>query len=137
MNRIEFSHLLSNARKHLGVGKNELCRLTKFTFVQLQLIEDNPNNFALDKAIVYLQGLNCRLVLVKDTEAISISSISDISLWLKSARKGKYTQRGLASLIHCSYPTIANIERQAHKVSIDLFLKLVDALAYNIKIEKI
>lgn len=57
MNRTDFCQLLINTRQNMDVGKNEMCRLTGFTFVQLQLLEDKPNNFAIKKAIDYLAAL--------------------------------------------------------------------------------
>ena len=45
MNRIEFSQQLIVQRESAGIGKNELCRLTGFTFNQLQYLEKASNNY--------------------------------------------------------------------------------------------
>ena len=57
MDRIEFSQMLVQAREDAGLGKNEMCRRTGYTFVQLQLLETKPNNFAMDKAFHYLESV--------------------------------------------------------------------------------
>ena len=135
MNRIEFSQMLVQAREHAGHGKNEMCRQTGYTFVQLQLLETKPNNFAMDKAFHYLESIGMTLAVWKDENDTKLSDIASIATWLKAARNGVYTQRSLAEAVGCTYPTIANIERGSNKVTVDNFLKLADTLGYTIKIE--
>lgn len=137
MDRIEFCKLLIDTRQNMSVGKNEMCRLTGFTFVQLQLLEDKPNNFAIKKAIDYLAALHCVIVLSRSCSAMQINDVEKFSFWLKQKRKGKFSQRDLAKSVGCSYPTIANIERNSNIPTIDVFLKIVDVLGYNIEIKPI
>lgn len=135
MNRIEFSQMLVLARERIGLGKNEMCRQTGYTFVQLQLLETKPNNFAMNKAFHYLDSIGMILAIHKDGNSIKLNDIESIATWLKAARNGIYTQRSLAEAVGCTYPTIANIERGSNKVTVDNFLKLADTLGYTIKIE--
>ena len=135
MDRIEFSQLLVQAREHVGLGKNEMCRQTGYTFVQLQLLETKPNNFAMNKAFHYLDSIGMILAIGKDGNSTKLNDIESIATWLKTARNGIYTQRSLAEAVGCTYPTIANIERGSNKVTVDNFLKLADTLGYTIKIE--
>lgn len=135
MDRIEFSQMLVQAREDAGLGKNEMCRRTGYTFVQLQLLETKPNNFAMDKAFHYLESVAMTLSIAKDGCSTKLTDIASIAAWLKDARNGIYTQRSLAEVVGCTYPTIANIERCSNKVTVDNFLKLADTLGYTIKIE--
>lgn len=135
MNRIEFSQILVQARENAGLSKNEMCRRTGYTFVQLQLIETKPNNFAMNKAFHYLESIEMALFIAKDSCNAKLTDIASIAVWLKAARNGIYTQRSLAEAVGCTYPTIANIERGSNKVTVDNFLKLADTLGYTIKIE--
>ena len=135
MDRIEFSQMLVQARENAGLGKNEMCRRTGYTFVQLQLLETKPNNFAMDKAFHYLESIEMTLSIAKDGCSIKLTDIASIATWLKAARNGIYTQRSLAEVVGCTYPTIANIERGSNKVTVNNFLKLADTLGYTIKIE--
>lgn len=135
MDRIEFSQMLVLARERIGLGKNEMCRQTGYTFVQLQLLETKPNNFAMNKAFHYLDSIGMILSIDKDGNSTKLNDIESIATWLKTARNGIYTQRSLAEAVGCTYPTIANIERGSNKVTVDNFLKLADTLGYTIKIE--
>ena len=135
MDRIEFSQMLVLARERIGLGKNEMCRQTGYTFVQLQLLETKPNNFAMNKAFHYLDSIGMILAIDKDGNSTKLNDIESIATWLKAARNGIYTQRSLAEAVGCTYPTIANIERGSNKVTVDNFLKLADSLGYTIKIE--
>lgn len=137
MDRIEFCKKLIDTRQNMGIGKNEMCRLTGFTFVQLQLLEDKPNNFAIKKAIDYLAALHCVMVLSYSRSTMQINDVEKFSCWLKQKRKGKFSQRDLATAVGCSYPTIANIERNSNIPTIDVFLKIVEVLGYNIEIKSI
>ncbi|WP_455945247.1 helix-turn-helix domain-containing protein [Leyella stercorea] len=136
MDRIEFSQMLVLARERIGLGKNEMCRQTGYTFVQLQLLETKPNNFAMNKAFHYLDSIGMILAIDKDGNSTKLNDIESIATWLKTARNGIYTQRSLAEAVGCTYPTIANIERGSNKVTVDNFLKLADTLGYTIKIEQ-
>ena len=135
MDRIEFGQMLVLARERIGLGKNEMCRQTGYTFVQLQLLETKPNNFAMNKAFHYLDSIGMILAIDKDGNSTKLNDIESIATWLKAARNGIYTQRSLAEAVGCTYPTIANIERGSNKVTVDNFLKLADTLGYTIKIE--
>lgn len=135
MDRIEFSQMLVLARERIGLGKNEMCRQTGYTFVQLQLLETKPNNFAMNKAFHYLDSIGMILAIDKDGNSTKLNDIESIATWLKAARNDIYTQRSLAEAVGCTYPTIANIERGSNKVTVDNFLKLADTLGYTIKIE--
>lgn len=135
MNRAEFCQLLVETREKTGLSKNAMCRLTGFTFGQLQFLEAKPNNFSMDKAFYYLDCI-CKVVIVqKGRSKKMLCDMNSVASWLQNARKGVYSQRTLATAIDCAYPTIANIERGSSKVTVDIFLKLVDVLGYTIKIE--
>lgn len=137
MDRKTFSYMLVKQREHANVGKNELCRLTGFTFLQLQRIERAYNNYKMDLAIKYLSSLSLVLLLEREDNKTIIHSNSDIANWLKQARNGVFTQRKLAEAIESSHVIIANLERGFRLFHVDMFISLVDLLNYNIKIEKI
>ena len=63
MDRKTFSSLLVNQRENHNIGKNELCRMTGFTFLQLQRLESASNNFNMNLALRYLTSVNAALVL--------------------------------------------------------------------------
>lgn len=78
---------------------------------------------------------HCVIVLSDSRSAMQISNVKKFGAWLKQKRKGKFSQRDLATAIGCSYPTIANIERNSNIPTIDVFLKIVEVLGYYIEIK--
>ena len=66
MNRIEFSQQLIVQRESAGIGKNELCRLTGFTFNQLQYLEKASNNYNINLVCTYLAAINALKGKIKD-----------------------------------------------------------------------
>ena len=79
MDRIEFSQMLVLARERIGLGKNEMCRQTGYTFVQLQLLETKPNNFAMNKAFHYLDSIGMILAIDKDGNSTKLNDIESIA----------------------------------------------------------
>lgn len=136
MDRKTFSEQLVRQRESAKIGKNELCRMTGFTFLQLQRIEGASNNYKMDLVLKYLKALGEKIVLTKGKTKKVIKANADIADWLKQARKGIFTQRSLANTIESSFVVIANLERGFRQFHIDMFLKLIDTFNYNIKIEK-
>lgn len=137
MDRKQFCQLMADVRKQNPITTTDLSFAIKMLLPTLRRFEKGEHNFKIDKAIQYLHILGYRITLLNKGGKYTISTYVDIINFLKQARKNNFTQRDLALKVGCSYVTIANIERQSNIISIDLFLKLVDALAYNIKIEKI
>ncbi len=140
MNRDEFCKLMAAVRSKSKITTTELSFQIKMLLPTLRRFEKGEHNFKLDRVIQYLSILGYQIILYSKNETDCVFKIiqySDIPKFIKCARKDKYTQRELATNIGCTYATIANIERQSNIVSIDMFLKLVETLNYNVKIEKI
>lgn len=135
MDRKTFSSLLVNQRENHNIGKNELCRMTGFTFLQLQRLESASNNFNMNLALRYLTSVNAALVLCNEESSCILQEYDEYAVWLANARNGFYSLRKLAEAANCSYSAITNVERGKTVISIDLFLKLADTLGYTIKIE--
>ena len=135
MDRITFSSLLINEREKRNIGKNELCRMTGFTFLQLQRLESASNNFNMSLVFRYLTSVDAVLILCNGNNSYAMQEYSEYATWLANARNGLYSLRKLAETANCSYSAITNVERGKTIISIDLFLKLADTLGYAIKIE--
>lgn len=135
MNRATFSSLLVNQRENRNIGKNELCRMTGFTFLQLQRLESASNNFNMSLVFRYLVSVEAVLILCNNNNSCTLKEYDEYATWLVNARNGLYSLRKLAETANCSYSAITNVERGKTVISIDLFLKLADTLGYTIKIE--
>lgn len=137
MNRLDFCALMAHAKQESGKTTSDISFSMKMLLPTLRRFEKGEHNFNLKKVMEYLSVLCMRMVLVSDTRSCQCVSYDEIVAWMKNARQGIVSQRQLAEQIGCAYLTIANIERGATAVSVDTFLKIIDALGYTIKIEKI
>jgi DNA-binding XRE family transcriptional regulator len=102
-------------------------------------LESEKNNSSLDKVIQYLNAINLKISLVnkKTNERFLISQYKDVINWLTNSRKPDYTQRSLAEKVSCSYIAIAHIESEKSVVSVDIFLRLVDSLGFEVELSPI
>lgn len=137
MDRIEFCNLLVRAKEQSGKSTNTVSFDLRMQWSTLRRFEKGANNSNMKKVFEYMAVIDSCLHIVSDNSDKTILNYDDLINWIIKERKGKYTQRQLAEQIGCAYLTIANIERGATAVSVDTFLKIIDALGYTIKIEKI
>lgn len=135
MDRTEFCQLMAEAKKKSGVRTTDLCFQLRMLPPILRRLENGVHNFGVDKAIEYLNALGY-VIVISQNEAIQICEYGQFIAWLKDARKGIYTQQGLAEAIQVTQKTIANIETQKAKTSIDVFLKIADTLGYKVEIKE-
>lgn len=136
MDRKEFSSLLTQQREAKKIGKNEMCRLTGFTFHQLQRIENAGNNYNIGLALRYLSAIKSSMVIQKYKKERLCTEYNQLIKWLVSARKdNNYTQRKLAEAISISYVMLARVESNKSNLSIDVLLKILEVLGYNIEIK--
>lgn len=133
MDRIEFSNKLVKARENAGCGKNEMCRRTGFTFVQLQRIEQAANSYNMSLPLKYLNAINYHICVSDNGQQYKITSNDDLVSFLVQLRTGRMTQRQLSEACGRSFVAIANLERKNSIASIDTFLSIVNAL--NLKVE--
>ena len=135
MDRKEFSSLLVQQREAKNIGKNEMCRLTGFTFLQLQRIENAGNNYNMGLIFRYLSAIKLNMVLQKGKKEWVLFEYNQIPKWLSKVRCGNLSLRKLALTVGCAYSSVMNIEHEKVIVSIDLFLKIVDTFGYKIYIK--
>lgn len=137
MDRNEFSSLLVAQREANNIGKNELCRLAEFTFLQLQRIESAGNNYNMGLAFRYLSVVKSCVCLQKGKKEWVLTEYNQFPKWLVKVRDGKFSLRKLALVADCSYSAVTNVEHGKTVISIDLFLKIIEVLGYNIEIKPI
>lgn len=137
MERIEFCELILEAKRNSGITTSEISFKLKMLLPSLRRFEKGTHNFSVSKAIDYLKVVNSYIILEKKDSQMKffIIEYKDIINWLLKSRDGIYTQRMLTHKVGCANGTIGNIEAERSIMSIDLLLKLVDELGFNIKIE--
>ena len=135
MDRKDFSSRLVAQREANNIGKNELCRLTGFTFVQLQRLEKADNNYNMELVFRYLSVVRSSIILQKDKKEYCLTHYGQVPQWLSEARGEVLSLRKLAEIANCSYSAITNVEHGKTVISVDLFLKLIDVLGYSVEIK--
>lgn len=135
MTREQFCNNLLEHRKTSGVKMRDICFAMNVMPTAIYRLENGKNNFSMDKAIGYLSAINHRIYLIKEKIEFEIIKYEDIVRWVIQARLKIHTQRELATKIECTNATIANTELGKSIVSVDIFLRLVEALGYSINIQ--
>ena len=129
--------MMADAKKNSDKTTSEITFAMKMLLPTLRRFEKGDHNFNVKKVMEYLDVINHQLVLRSETKIDVCRTYDDVILWIKNTREGKYSQRKLAEVTQSSHNSITYIERQISTISIDMFLKIVQALGYQIKIEKL
>lgn len=136
MTRQAFCEKCRELRIKSNMTPTDLWKKTGLHHIQIRRIENGENNFNMRDIILFLSSLRTKLSLVSSSEKTVIGSYDDVIQWIVSARAGKFTQRDLSEKIHCSCSVIENAERKATTLRIDFFLRIVEALGYQIEFKK-
>lgn len=134
MDRIEFCKLLYNAKLASGKKMKDMCLALGLMPMDIYRLERGSHNFNVKKAIDYLGAIGHTVVLYNTNDEFTMREYSLFIDWLKNARKDKFTQRSLAQKIGHTYVAIANVETLKSIISIDVFLQVIEALGYELKI---
>lgn len=135
MTREEFCKLMEQAKTQAGITTNDLSFDMRMQWSTLRRFEKGEHNFSLVKVMEYLRVLHAQLVIYNEKSTVTIIEYSQLIKWLVSARKdNNYSQRKLAEAISISYVMLARVESNKSNLSIDMLLKILEVLGYNIKI---
>ena len=137
MNRIEFSNILKDKRESLDISKYKISKDTGLTALQLNRIEDAVNSYSMGNIFKYLDVINCRIALCKGKRIYILNNIEDFGSWVTKRRGQKMSMYALAKLIESNITTITRIETNQSSVGVDLFLKIIEAFGYTLKIEDV
>lgn len=135
MNRIEFSNMLKAKRESLGVSKYKISKDTGLTALQLNRIEDAANSYSMGNIFKYLDAIDCNICLYKGKRTNTFNCIEDFSSWVTKKRGKNITMYALGKQIGSNVVTITRIETKQTIVGVDLFLKIVEAFGWKLKIE--
>lgn len=137
MNRLDFCKLMEQAKIASGISASEISFSMRMLLPTLRRFEKGKHNFTLVKVMEYLKVLHAKLVIYNKESTITVDEYSQLVEWVVSARKDSYSQRKLAEAISVSYVMLARVESHKSSLSIDVFLKIVEVLGYNIKIKSL
>lgn len=137
MNRLEFCNLMEQAKTSSNIPSSEISFSMKMLLPTLRRFEKGEHNFSMTKVMEYINVLQANLVICKKSSKKSFTTYEQLILWLISERKKSFSQRSLAEAVDMSYVMLARVESQKSNLTIDVFLKIVDVLGYNIEIKSI
>lgn len=135
MNRLDFCKLMEQAKIASGIPASEISFSMKMLMPTLRRFEKGEHNFSLVKVMEYLQVLHAQLVIYNEKSTVVVTEYNQLIEWLVSARKNGYTQRKLAEAVGISYVMLARIESNKSSLSIDVYLKIIEALGYSVNIK--
>ena len=133
MNRQNFCNLLETARGKSGKTTSEMSYDLRMPPQNIRRIERGLFNFRMDRCLNYLNYIDYYINLTKDDEDVVISRYEDILEWF-SDNKGKTSRPSIASDMGVDRSYIRLIENGAHKISVDLFLKLAEMFGFDISL---
>lgn len=138
MDRKLLCTIVKDIRQKSGVPMKTICAMMDVMPTSVYRLESGASNFNLKLLMNYLNAINTQMVLSSaNSTNMVISDYEQFVDWLVQARTQiSYTQRILAEKTGITYVTIANIESQKNIVTIDSFLKIIEALGYVLNIEK-
>lgn len=135
MNRLDFCGLLLEAKNKSGINTSDLSFAIKMQWSTLRRFEKGTHSFGMKKAIEYLDIVHGKICLMQNKKKEIISDYNKLIEWEVRERSKTYTQRSLAEKVGCSYVNLANIESGKSVMSVDIFLKIVDALGFAVDIK--
>ncbi len=137
MNRIEFSNMLKNKRESLGTSKYKISKDTGLTALQLNRIETAANSYSMGNIFKYLNTIGCHIALYKGKRSNTFNNIEDFGVWVTKRRGQKMSMYALAKQIESNITTVTRIETNQSAVGVDLFLKIIEAFGYELKVENV
>lgn len=135
MNRQELSTLLREYRKQNGVLIKRICTQMDAGANIINRIERAMYNYNCNTWFSYMNAIGVIAEVSHNNNVIPLDSIDRMVEMFKSIRiSNGITQRELAKIIGISHVNIANIERGHTKLTIDVFLAIINAFGYELKI---
>ena len=134
---MDFCKLMEQAKIASGISASEISFSMRMLLPTLRRFEKGKHNFSLIKVMEYLKVLHAKLVIYNEESTITVDEYSQLVEWVVSARKDSYSQHKLAEAIGISRDMLARVESHKNNLSIDIFLRIVEILGYNIKIKSL
>ena len=123
MTRQEFSEKLCEVKKEMKMPLPEMVYSLRMLVHQIRRIEKAQHNYALAKAISYLQVLNHHIEVTVGSSKTKIYTTDDAVQWFRIV-KGDESANELAPKINVSSSTVNFILSGERGIAIDVFLSI-------------
>lgn len=135
MNRQELSSILKEHRSKNGVLVKRICAQMDAGANIINRLERALFNYNCNTWLAYMEAIGTIAQLSLGKKVVHISSTDDIVEFIKALRAEKeMSQREFGNKCNISHITVANIERGQTRVTIDVFLAIINAFGYELQI---
>lgn len=135
MNRQELSQKFANYRKENGPMMKEICSKLSCLPQDVYRIEKGKFSYNLQKCLDYMEVVGLQMTIDTTSESYIITEYKTlIDVLIKLRKERNYSQRSLAAAAECTHVTIAYYESQGKMISIDMLLKVINALGAQIDV---
>lgn len=135
MNRLSLGEILKEHRARNGVMIKRICAKMDTDAHTLYRIEKGTHNYNFELLLSYIDAIESVLILSRKEQDIYIYSSDKVVALIKTIRaEQNMTQREMSNKTGISHITIANIERGKNRVTIDVFLSIINSFGYELKI---
>lgn len=135
MNRQELSSILKEHRNKNGVLIKRICAQMDAGANIVNRLERALYNYNCNTWLAYMDAIGTIAQVSLGKKVMHINSTDDIVEFIKKVREEKeMSQREFGSKCNISHITVANIERGQTRVTIDVFLAIINAFGYELQI---
>lgn len=135
MNRKELSTTLREHRSKNGILIKRICAQMDAGTNIVNRLERALFNYNCNTWLAYMNAIGVIAKISRNNKSIFINSANDIVEFIKKARSEQdVSQRVLAKLINVTSTTVASFERGKTRVTIDVFLSILNTFGYELQI---
>lgn len=135
MDRQELSSILREHRNKNGVLIKRICAQMDAGANIVNRLERALYNYNCNTWLAYMDAIGTIAQVSLGKKVMNINSTDDIVEFIKKVREEKeMSQREFGSKCNISHITVANIERGQTRVTIDVFLSILNAFGYGLQI---
>ncbi len=135
MDRQELSSILREHRNKNGVLIKRICAQMDAGANIVNRLERALYNYNCNTWLAYMDAIGTIAQVSLGKKVMHINSTDDIVEFIKKVREEKeMSQREFGSKCNISHITVANIERGQTRVTIDVFLSILNAFGYELQI---
>lgn len=135
MDRQELSSILREHRNKNGVLIKRICAQMDAGANIVNRLERALFNYNCNTWLAYMDAIGTIAQVSLEKKVMHINSTDDIVEFIKKVREEKeMSQREFGSKCNISHITVANIERGQTRVTIDVFLSILNAFGYELQI---
>lgn len=135
MDRQELSSILREHRSNNGVLIKRICAQMDAGANIVNRLERALYNYNCNTWLAYMDAIGTIAQVSLGKKVMNINSTDDIVEFIKKVREEKeMSQREFGSKCNISHITVANIERGQTRVTIDVFLSILNAFGYGLQI---